>query len=139
MEKINHSSYSYVILDDDLASVELLTQQLMQLPQMRLISQFTNPIDATHAFNSYETVDFLFLDIGMEVSGIDVARMLKNKAKFIVFVTGYSEFALEAFEYGDAYLVKPVDLKTLKRAILYLLDKSAKQVFENQQNLVDER
>lgn len=135
MKLTNQSSYSCVILDDDQASIEMLRHQLSYIAKMEIAGQFTDPVKATEAFNSFLMIDFLFLDINMEISGIDVARMLRNKVKHIVFVTGYSEFALEAFAHGDAYLVKPVDLDTLKRAIKHLLQKREKSLHQTQSNL----
>lgn len=131
MQKPLTNKYTCAILDDDPSSVEFISQQLSNISYINILGRFTDPVEATRAFITYDVVDFLFLDIGMEVSGIDIARMLKNQVRFIVFVTGYTQFALEAFENGDAYLVKPVDLETLKRAITHLLQKHKKQVFED--------
>ncbi|WP_316738483.1 LytR/AlgR family response regulator transcription factor [Pedobacter aquatilis] len=127
MKKATAAKYSCVILDDDAMSVEILKQYISRIETMELTASFTEPVEAAAAFLDYEMVDFLFLDIQMEVSGLDIARMFRDKARFIVFVTGYKEFALEAFENGDAYLVKPVDFKTLLRAIKHVTARSAKQ------------
>jgi len=109
-------------------SVEIIKNYLLDISEMKVIGSFTDPVQAAAAFHEYEKVDFLFLDIGMEVSGLDVARMLKNKVRFIVFVTGHVDFALEAFEFGDAYLVKPVNYDVLTRAIKHLLSRHKRQV-----------
>ncbi|WP_316831804.1 LytR/AlgR family response regulator transcription factor [Pedobacter aquatilis] len=127
MRKITTPKYSCIILDDDRSAVEILKHYLRQIDKLTLTSTFTDPIAAAAAFNTYQMIDFLFLDISMEVSGLDLARMLRKKVRYIIFVTAYKDFALEAFENGDAYLVKPVDFATLLRSINYLIAKSKNQ------------
>lgn len=65
--------------------------------------------------------DVVFLDIEMpDMNGLETAkhiRILSPKTN-IVFVTGYSEYALEAFAlYASAYLLKPVTEHQLREAL----------------------
>ncbi|MDN3586243.1 response regulator [Pedobacter aquatilis] len=128
MQNQNLPKYTCVILDDDIQSVEILKHYIDETGKLSLYSSFTEPVEAAAAFVDYEMVDFLFLDIGMEVSGLDMARMLRNKVRFIVFVTAYTSFALEAFEHGDAYLVKPVAYDVFLRAINHVISKACKKL-----------
>ena len=59
-----------------------------------------------------EKPDVTYLDINMpRISGIDLAKIFTGKS-VIVFVTAYSEFAIEAFELSAIdYLLKPIDEK----------------------------
>ncbi len=71
---------------------------------------FTNPTKALLYAQDHE-VDIAFLDIDMPViSGVQLARALKqiHKKIEIIFVTGYEEYALEAYQLGAiGYLLKP--------------------------------
>jgi DNA-binding LytR/AlgR family response regulator len=61
--------------------------------------------------------DVLFLDIQMPgCSGLDVARAASGRCH-IVFVTGYDQYAVSAFEHGAAdYVMKPVTAARLATA-----------------------
>ncbi|MCZ4222605.1 LytR/AlgR family response regulator transcription factor [Pedobacter rhodius] len=115
--------YSCVILDDNPLSVSLLENIISDIAKLKLTSSFTDPIKAMAAFQEYEMIDFLFIDIGMEVSGLDIARMLKRKVNYIIFVTGHEKFAVKAFETGDAYLIKPIDFDVVLKTINKLISK----------------
>ncbi|RZK70849.1 MAG: response regulator [Pedobacter sp.] len=124
MKPSEKTAYSCVILDDDPLSVFLLESYLTNVDKLALKGTFTDPVAAMAAFQNFELIDFLFLDIGMEVSGLDLARMLKKKARYIIFVTGHEEYAVKAFENGDAYLIKPVDFDTVLKTINNLISKN---------------
>jgi two-component system LytT family response regulator len=65
-----------------------------------------------------QKIDFLFLDIGMEVSGIDVAKVLRDHVKYLIFITSYEKYALDAFRvYGDQFIVKPITFEKINSTI----------------------
>ena len=70
------------------------------------------------AFMSEHTVDVAFLDINLdELSGIDLAERCKALCPTvnIIFVTGYSEYAMDALKlHASGYLMKPVRAKELR-------------------------
>ncbi len=61
--------------------------------------------------------DVLFLDIQMPgLSGLEVAKAASNRCH-VVFVTGYDQYAVAAFEHGAVdYLMKPVTAERLSTA-----------------------
>ncbi|WP_316829636.1 LytR/AlgR family response regulator transcription factor [Pedobacter aquatilis] len=124
MKPSEKSGYNCVILDDDPLSVFLLENYISNISKLTLTGSFTDPVAAMAAFQNYKIIDFLFIDIGMEISGLDLARMLKKKVKYIIFITGHEEFAVKAFENGDAYLIKPVDFDLVLKAINSLIAKN---------------
>lgn len=69
-------------------------------------------------------VDFVFLDINMPgVSGLTFGQMIKEKypQTALVFVTGYSEYALTAFQlHADGYLTKPVSVDNIKAEVNHI-------------------
>jgi len=64
------------------------------------------------------TVDLVFLDIRMpDLSGMDLVKSMDNLPQ-IIFTTGHSEYAVEAFEHHVTdFLVKPVELLRLIKAV----------------------
>jgi two-component SAPR family response regulator len=79
---------------------------------------------STEAIEHAKTVqiDAAFLDINMGgMNGLQLAKRLKDiyGKTNIVFVTGYSEYAVDAFSmYASGYLMKPVT----KEAVLTAMD-----------------
>lgn len=73
------------------------------------------------------TIDVLILDINLkaDVSGCDIAEMVrkKNKSVYIIFYTGHLEYALLAYKYKTFdYLCKPITQERLEETILRLLE-----------------
>lgn len=89
------------------------------------------------AFLENTSVDFVFMDINMpEISGLDFGKLIKEKYPQIalVFVTGYSEYALHAFQmHADGYLTKPISVEDVKAEVEHI--KSQKQRFQVQSDI----
>jgi len=112
------SEYKCVIIDDDDNSTELLKEYLQSVPKLSLLESFSDPTAAVRAIKNNERVNFLFLDINMEISGLNIARILRDDVRFIVFVTGHPEHALNAFSVNaDRYLVKPVSFQKFVKTV----------------------
>ncbi|RZJ89235.1 MULTISPECIES: LytTR family DNA-binding domain-containing protein [Pedobacter] len=110
--------YSCIIIDDEFSSIDILKEYISQIPRLELIKIYLNPISGLKALQSGIKVDILFLDINMAVSGLDIARMVRNQVKSIIFTTGHAENALAAFGVNaDAFLVKPFDFKRFLQTI----------------------
>lgn len=75
--------------------------------------------------------DTIFLDIEMPgISGIETARKVREMHSGIslVFITGHSDFALQAFEvYAFDYIVKPVDGERLAHTLDRVTKKAEKE------------
>jgi DNA-binding LytR/AlgR family response regulator len=97
-----------IIVDDEPAAHYVLVSHLNQVPDLELIGQFYNGVEARQ-FLEFNEVDLMFLDINMpEVSGLELLRNLPHPPK-TVLTTAYSEFALESYDYGVIdYLMKPI-------------------------------
>ena len=100
-----------LIVDDSLPARERLERLLNQTG----ISDILSTGSADTALEAAENIPFAlaFLDIQMPgMDGLELAQRLLDidPSTRIVFVTAYSEYALEAFEQGGVgYLLKPVD------------------------------
>ncbi|PWS29285.1 hypothetical protein DHW03_05560 [Pedobacter yonginense] len=109
MNGSKRAAYSCVIIDDDKAMVHILEHYVSLTEKLALKCSFTDPLDATAAFWKFEKVDFLLIDIEMGVSGIDIARMLREKVAYVIFITAHRNYAMDAFAEGDRFLVKPLN------------------------------
>lgn len=77
--------------------------------------------DEALSFLENNEVDFVFLDINMpKTNGLALYEIIKQKYPQIalVFVTGYSEYALTAFQmHADGYLTKPISVEDVKAEV----------------------
>jgi DNA-binding LytR/AlgR family response regulator len=107
-----------IIIDDDAIARLLVSKLCVDFPDIDLLEEFENAIDAIKFLNDQE-VDLIFLDIHMPgFSGFDFIKTLKNSPR-IILITSDKNFALEAFEYPNVvdYLVKPITKERFAKAI----------------------
>lgn len=109
-----------IIIDDESTARAIIEKLCDNLPELNVVGQFPNAIQAIKYLNDNNTVDLIFLDIHMpEFSGFDFVKTLKDSPDIIV-VTSHKNHAFEAFEYDFIvdYLVKPITPKRFKKAVL---------------------
>ncbi len=108
-----------IAVDDECNALDAIHQELQKFPEITDIQLFDDP-EKSIAFAKQNLVDVAFLDIEMYgISGLVLAKKLKEvRANTnIVFVTGYSEYAVEAFRLeASDYLLKPVSYSAVKTA-----------------------
>jgi len=107
-----------VIAEDEAPLARDLTSRLQKAwPQLELLATAANGVDALDKIETLKP-DVVFLDINMPgMTGLQVARQLTHKPH-IVFITAYSEHAVEAFEREAVdYLLKPVQDERLQQAL----------------------
>lgn len=128
MDYSKNTLYKCVIVDDDQLSIDVLANFLDQIPGLHVTETYTEPAKAIINIKDEDKIDFLFLDIKMDISGLDVAKVLRDKVRFIFFVTSYDQYALEAFgANGDKFLVKPVIFSKLQATINEVLHRENRQ------------
>ena len=110
-----------LIVDDEPLAREELRRLLEGAPDVRIMGECANAIEAIGAINRQKP-DVVFLDIQMpRVSGLEMLSMLDpERMPHIVFLTAHDEYAVQAFEeHAFDYLLKPADparlTKTLQR------------------------
>ncbi|KRT13604.1 hypothetical protein ASU31_23570 [Pedobacter ginsenosidimutans] len=120
-------SYSCVIIDDSQTSIKTLEHFVSKINKLQLKGSFTDAIDAMAAFWTYGKIDFLFLDIQMEISGMDIARMLRNSVKFVVFVSNDDNNTIDK---GNCFLFKPLDFRKFEDTVnqLILTERKDKEI-----------
>jgi len=106
-----------VIIDDENHSLDLLSNYCQQLPQLNVLSRFTEPLMALNFINNHD-VDLLITDINMPLlSGIELKESLPDNIATIL-VTAHSEYAVESFNLDVVdYLLKPVLLPRFIKAV----------------------
>ena len=109
-----------IIVDDEAPARSELRYLLGEVGGVEVLAEAASVREAIEKMQSYP-VDVLFLDVSMpEVTGIqfaDALQRLKNPPA-VIFVTAYSEHALEGFKVNAVdYLVKPVEIDRLHQAV----------------------
>lgn len=115
------SALRVMVVDDEQLARDELCYQLEQLPEVQVVAQAGNGIEALSAVERHDP-DLVFLDIQMPgLNGFEVARRLlerEDEALAVVFVTAFDQHAIEAFEINAVdYLLKPVETTRLEQAL----------------------
>jgi two-component system LytT family response regulator len=115
-----------LIVDDEAPARFELRSLLEETGQVDAISEASNAREAVASLvksreHAGEGIDVIFLDVSMpKTSGMQLADALHKlrNPPLIVFVTAYSEYALEAFGVDAVdYLMKPVDIDRLRQTL----------------------
>ncbi len=109
-----------VVVDDERLAVETLVNTIKQVEPNSKVIGFRKGEEALDFVKNNEC-EVVFLDIKMRgMTGLDLARRIKevNKKINIIFVTGYSEYSIEAFRlYASDYLLKPATPDDVRRSL----------------------
>ncbi|SEA40744.1 LytR/AlgR family response regulator transcription factor [Pedobacter hartonius] len=119
-----------VIVDDEQHAIDLLTDYIAELPSLSLLKTFRNPFLALDGITPEDEIDIIFLDINMPgISGLELAKSLRNKSKKLVFTTAHAQYALDAFEVrADHYLLKPIRISKFVGLMAEIVDDLASAV-----------
>ncbi|MED5018718.1 response regulator [Paenibacillus chibensis] len=110
-----------LLVDDERLALELL-QQLLEnrIGGVTVIGSFTNPMQALESVRELQP-DIIFLDIHMPgIDGLKLGDLMQESlpSAKIVFVTGYDQYAVDAFELNALdYILKPPHLKRLMKTL----------------------
>ncbi|HNR55415.1 MAG TPA: LytTR family DNA-binding domain-containing protein [Flavobacteriales bacterium] len=100
-----------IVVDDEPAARARIARLLDQDPEMELVAECRNGMEAIEAVNKHRP-DLIFLDVQMpQLNGIETLDRIENDRKpFVIFVTAYDQYALKAFDRNAVdYLLKPYD------------------------------
>ena len=108
------------IIDDEQNAIEFLEKKVAQVEPDAEIHTFLSAKEAL-ASSKEMPFDVAFLDIQMPgIDGITLAKKLKtiNPKANLIFVTGYSEYTMDAFSVdASGYLLKPTTAKLVRHAL----------------------
>ena len=113
--------YTCMIVDDEQKAIDYLTFLIgSHCPELRIVATAGDSASAVSKY-FYHLPDLIFMDIEVdEKNGFEIYRDLyREKLKpYIIFVTGFDNFAIQAFKANALdYLLKPVDPDDLKAAV----------------------
>ncbi|MBB6217731.1 DNA-binding LytR/AlgR family response regulator [Anaerosolibacter carboniphilus] len=119
-----------IIVDDELPAVRELKFLLSKYPEIEIIGEAYDGEDALELIKKQKP-DIVFLDIHMtNRDGIATARELitLKSVPFIVFATGYDQYALQAFELNATdYLLKPFREERIEATIVRIMNQIEKK------------
>jgi DNA-binding LytR/AlgR family response regulator len=110
-----------IIADDERLLREQLRARLAEVwPELEIAAEARNGQEAIDAVRELKP-DLAFLDIRMPgMTGVEAARAI-GPACHVVFITAYSEYAVEAFEQGAVdYVLKPAERERLEVTVARL-------------------
>lgn len=105
-----------VVIDDELNNRDLITKLVHKTHvDFHIIGDAENIEEGFDLINRVKP-DLVFLDIKMPGgSGFDLLRKFAKPDFEVVFITGFDEYAIQAFEFNALdYVLKPIDAYKLK-------------------------
>lgn len=109
-----------IIIDDEESARSRLARLLAAHPDIEVIAEARDGLEALEKIEKLSP-DLVFLDIEMPgLGGFEVLQALPRTTPLpmVIFVTGYDQYALAAFEANAlAYLLKPVRKERLAHAV----------------------
>ena len=113
-----------ICVDDEVVVLNHTVYLCQSLPQKPQVIGFSKTKDALESIKEQEA-DIALLDIDMpDMNGLALAARIKELSPdtSIIFLTGYSEFAADAFRlHASGYLLKPLDKQALEEEINYAM------------------
>jgi two-component system LytT family response regulator len=121
--------FKVIIADDEELARKRLKRLLSEIECFKIIGEACNGLEAIDQCKKLSP-DLIFLDIEMPgKDGLSVAKELGFNGPKIIFVTGYDEYALKAFESNSVdYLVKPIKKERLADTVAKLTLPSIKKI-----------
>lgn len=116
---MGHKVFKAVIIDDEQASIDLLSLLIKEeCPEISIVSKCTGPSEGIRAIRE-NIPDVVFLDIEMpEMNGLQLIQNVGNVSFYPVFTTAYSQYAINAIKLGAFdYLLKPLRRDELKALV----------------------
>ncbi len=108
-----------IIIEDEKAALENLVNVLSSIADdVQVIARLTSVRESVEYLSQQPDADLIFSDVQLG-DGLSFEIFNQSGTRIpVIFITGYDEFMLNAFEYnGIDYLLKPVDKETLRKAL----------------------
>jgi len=115
-----------LIDDEERARNSLLAALSSYCPEVIVVAQASNVPMAAELIREHQP-DLIFLDIEMpEYNGFELFQFVDEVHFDIIFVTAYSQYAIQAFEVSALdYLLKPIEVSGLQKAVQKVLEKKS--------------
>ena len=128
-----------ILIDDELNSLKNLQQKLEEFCKpVQVVAMAQKPEEALFLIRHHKP-DLLFMDIEMpKMSGFEILEELGDYEAEIIFITAYNQYAIDAIRISAFdYLVKPVAIDDLQKAVNRLLLSRASKTRERLHVLKD--
>lgn len=116
-----------IVIDDESHARDVLTELIrLYCPAIEIVAEAEDVPSGVVEINKHFP-DVVFLDIEMpKYSGLELLNFFREVDFDIIFVTAYSEYAIQAFEVSAIdYLLKPVQIEQLEKAVAKISGRSA--------------
>ncbi len=127
-----------LIVDDEEKARNILQLLLHEhCPGIQVLAQCKNVPDAVAAINQHQP-QLVFLDVDMPgYTGFQLLDFFKEVNFDIIFITAFSEYALQAFRVSAVdFLLKPIDIDQLIEAVKKAGQKKHPATYNHQLNLI---
>lgn len=116
-----------IIIDDEQLARKIVKEYLSKNNEFELIGECSDGFEGLKMIQDLKP-DLIFLDIQMpKITGFELLELLPDPP-FVIFTTGFDEFALKAFDLNAVdYLLKPFSLERFNQAISKFQFKETKQ------------
>jgi two-component system LytT family response regulator len=107
-----------LIADDEAIARARLARLLAEIDGLEIAGECENT-DQVLAKVKEGGIDLVLLDVQMPgLTGIDAMALLPDDGPAVILCTAHAEYAVQAFDEGaDDYLLKPVEIERLRKAI----------------------
>ena len=125
-----------IIVDDEDLARRGLRIRLQHHDNLDIVAECKNGREALNAVTDLNP-DLVFLDIQMPgIDGFEVVRrMQQDDMPFIVFITAYDQYAIEAFKvHAVDYLLKPPEDKAISRALVKVRQHMQQKIAMSEKN-----
>jgi two-component system LytT family response regulator len=129
-----------VLIDDDESNLTSLSEKITNhCRKVQIVARCDNPEQGICAINELKP-DLVFLDIEMpQMNGFVMLQQLTYKDFELIFVTAYDHYAIKAIRSCALdYLVKPVEIEELVRAVAKAEEKKNQPLASSQLDLLIE-
>lgn len=109
-----------VIIEDERPALESLITTLSSITDdVQVAARLGSVKESIEYLSQQPAVDLIFSDVQLS-DGLSFEIFSRGDIRIpVIFITGYDEFMLNAFEYnGIDYLLKPVDKESLQKALV---------------------
>ena len=126
-----------IIIEDEKPAMEALVSNLSEVtPKVNIKAQLHTVEESINYFSNDVNADIIFSDVQLSDGlSFDIFSSVPVNIP-VIFITGYDEFMLKAFETnGIDYLLKPVDKDLLEKALVKF--RNLQQHFSHNQNEIE--
>ncbi|HEX6225969.1 MAG TPA: LytTR family DNA-binding domain-containing protein [Chryseolinea sp.] len=123
-----------ILIDDEQHGLEDLQEAIEKYcPEISVSSTHSNPLEGLQAIRQ-SNPDLVFLDVQMPgISGFELLEKLSPVSFDVIFVSAFDRYAIKAIKFSALdYLLKPVDVDELVRAIARVKNRKTQNHFSVQ-------